>query len=174
MNFLENLQEPAMLTLIVFGLTSLVIALCIAILWLFFRIRSVKKRQETLFNGKPSESAENILLRHAEELAGLDKEIQELFEISNQLHQLGQKSLHRIGFVRFNPFKDVGSNQSFSLALLDGKNNGVVISSLHTRDASRVYAKPIENNQSPTPLTDEEKKAIAIANQQSFTIHAAQ
>ena len=170
MNFLEHFQDPTFLGRTVFVLVSVVFVLFVAILLLFFKIRSIANRQETLFDGKPSESAENILLRHAEELAGLDKEIQELFEISNQLHQLGQKSLHRIGFVRFNPFKDIGGNQSFSLALLDGKNNGVVISSLHTRDASRVYAKPIENNQSPTPLTDEEKKAIAIANQQNFTI----
>jgi len=174
MDFFENLEQPARLAQLFYALFSLTLALVIGFLWLFLKFRTLKQRQETLFDGKPSDSAENIILRHAETITNLDKEIQELFEISNQLHQLGQKGLHRIGFVRFNPFKDVGSNQSFSLALLDGKNNGVVISSLHTRDASRVYAKPIENNQSPTPLTDEEKQAIAIANQQSITIHPAQ
>ena len=170
MNTLQNLLQTRLFVFVFLAMICILLLLIIGFFWLFIKIRTLQKRQNTLFGDKQSESAENILLRHAEELNTLDMEIQELFEISNKLHQLGQKGLHRIGFVRFNPFKDVGSNQSFSLALLDGKNNGVVVSSLHTRDASRVYAKPIENSTSPTPLTDEEKKALSIANQQVISI----
>lgn len=170
MDALQNFLQTRLFVFIFLAMIGILLLLIVGFFWLFAKIRALQKRQNALFNGQPSESAENILLRHTEELNTLDMEIQELFEISNKLHQLGQKGLHRIGFVRFNPFKDVGSNQSFSLALLDGKNNGVVVSSLHTRDASRVYAKPIENSASPTPLTDEEKKALSIANQQVISI----
>jgi len=170
MNALQNLLQTRLFVFVLLSMICILLLLIVGFFWLFMKIRALQKRQNALFDGQPSESAENILLRHSEEINTLDAEIQELFEISNKLHQLGQKGLHRIGFVRFNPFKDVGSNQSFSLALLDGKNNGVVVSSLHTRDASRVYAKPIENSTSPTPLTDEEKKALSLANQQVISI----
>ena len=163
MDFFQNFLQTGFFAITMIVVFFVNILLVIGFLWLFLRSRTIQRRQDTLFDGKPENSAENILLRHSEEIAEMDKEIQELFEISNDLHHLGQKSVHRVGFIRFNPFKDVGSNQSFSLALLDGKYTGVVISSLHTRDGSRVYAKPIENGQSIVPLTEEEKKAINIA-----------
>jgi hypothetical protein len=66
--------------------------------------------------------------------------------------------------VRFNPFKDIGGDQSFALALLDGKNSGLVVSSLHTREGTRIYSKPVIKGESEKyPLTDEEKSAIKAA-----------
>jgi hypothetical protein len=72
--------------------------------------------------------------------------------------------VHKVGVVRFNPFKDLGGDQSFSIALLDGENNGVVVSSLHTREGNRVYAKPVELGKAVKhPLTEEEQEAIKKA-----------
>jgi hypothetical protein len=66
---------------------------------------------------------------------------------------------------RFNPFKEVGGDQSFSVALLNGKNNGLVISSLYTREGTRIYAKAITNGLSEKhPLTEEEEEIIKLAN----------
>jgi hypothetical protein len=77
---------------------------------------------------------------------------------------LGQKSIHKVGIIRFNPFKDIGGDQSFALALLDGKNSGIVISSLHTREGTRIYSKPIIKGESEKyTLTEEEKQAIKTA-----------
>jgi len=73
------------------------------------------------------------------------------------------QTIRRTGLVRFNPFSDAGGDQSFSLALLDDRKNGVVISSLYGREINRVYAKPIENGSSTYQLSDEEKEAIARA-----------
>ncbi len=170
MDFLQNLLQTPFFVVTILITIFVNILLIGGFVWLFLKTRALQKRQDTLFNGKSEHSAEGILLRHSEEIAAMETEIQELFERSKSLHHLGQKSLHRIGFIRFNPFKDVGSNQSFSLALLDGKCTGVVISSLHTRDGSRVYAKPVESGQSTVPLTEEEKTAISIAqNSTSIT-----
>jgi hypothetical protein len=69
-------------------------------------------------------------------------------------------SVQKVGVVRFNPFSDVGGDQSFSLALLDGNNNGVVITSLYSRGENRVYGKPIKEGQSEYSLSIEEKEAI--------------
>ena len=67
----------------------------------------------------------------------------------------------KIGLNRFNPFSDLGGNQSFILCLLDNTNSGVIITSLHNRDRTRVYSKPIKNgNGLKTPLSPEEKKTL--------------
>jgi len=73
--------------------------------------------------------------------------------------------LHKVAVVRFNPFKELGGNQSFAIALLDGNKSGIVISSLHTREGTRVYSKPIlEGKSEKYALTEEEKNAINIAS----------
>ena len=72
--------------------------------------------------------------------------------------------IQKIGFVRFNPFPQTGGDQSFSLSLLDEKDTGFVLSSLHSRDATRFYAKTIKNGKSDDfKLSNEEKKAIKNA-----------
>src|SRR5438309_2300208 len=51
--------------------------------------------------------------------------------------------MHRIALLRYNPYGDTGGDQSFSLALVDGEGSGVVITSLHSRASTRVFAKPV-------------------------------
>ncbi len=68
-----------------------------------------------------------------------------------------------VGVVRFNPYQDAGSDQSFAIAWLDEQANGVVLSSLHNRTGVRVYAKPLERGQSPYSLSEEEEMAIRKA-----------
>ncbi len=74
-----------------------------------------------------------------------------------------QRSLQHIGMVRYNPFDDTGSDQSFAIALLDDRRDGVVISSLHGRSNTRIFAKPVADGSSPHNLSDEESEAIRIA-----------
>jgi hypothetical protein len=73
-------------------------------------------------------------------------------------------ALQKIGIVRFNPFGDDGGNFSFSVALLDGHNTGVVLTSMHGRQQNRIYSKRILNGVSEVVLTEEEKQAVADAN----------
>jgi len=72
--------------------------------------------------------------------------------------------LQRIGFKRFNPFTNTGGNQSFSLGILDENGDGIMISSLHSREATRIYAKPIiKGKTASTGLSAEEKQALKQA-----------
>lgn len=129
------------------------------------KLARINKKNELLFSGKDGKSLESVILKQTGEIKDIDKEIQELFEISNKINNLATHSLHKVGVVRFNPFKDIGGDQSFVIALLDGKNSGVVISSLHTREGTRVYAKPVTRGESKKyPLAEEEKQAIKIAS----------
>lgn len=87
-----------------------------------------------------------------------------LKEKIEELRLKGEEGVQKIGLVRFNPFSDTGGNQSFVLALLDGKNNGVVITSLHSRETTRVFAKPVvAGKESSFEFSKEETQAIAEA-----------
>jgi hypothetical protein len=68
---------------------------------------------------------------------------------------------YKINLIRFNPFEQLGGDQSFILCLLDNTNSGAIITSLHNRDSTRVYAKAIKNGQSDSmALSKEETKAL--------------
>lgn len=148
----------------------LIFAIFLALIGLFFaiishlRFKRITKDLQTLFSGKKAIDLEQVILNHTNEISALDKEIQELFEISNKIHSLALRSIHKVGIIRFNPFKDIGGDQSFAIALLDGKDSGLVISSLHTREGTRIYSKPVIKGESDKyTLTDEEKAAIKNA-----------
>jgi hypothetical protein len=72
-------------------------------------------------------------------------------------------AVQRVGVVRFNPFEDTGGQQSFAIALLDSRGTGVAISSLHSRQATRVYLKQINAGKSDIELSTEEAEAIRRA-----------
>ncbi len=74
-----------------------------------------------------------------------------------------KRSLQHIGMVRYNPFDDTGSDQSFAIALLDDRRDGVVLSSLHGRANTRIFAKPVAAGVSAHNLSEEEAQAIRIA-----------
>lgn len=71
--------------------------------------------------------------------------------------------IQKVGIVRFNPFKELGGDHSFSLAILDSHDSGIIITSLHTRDRTRVYMKDIKKGKSGSELSAEEKKAFVNA-----------
>jgi hypothetical protein len=131
---------------------------------LSLKIKGLKKRSRELFAGNKVSNLEDLLLEQAKSIRVLDKDIQELYDISNQINSLASRGLQKFAMVRFNPFKDIGGDQSFSLAILNGKNNGLILSSHHTREGTRIYAKSIADGVSEKhTLTDEEKEAIKLA-----------
>jgi|GEM_PF-900201 hypothetical protein len=71
------------------------------------------------------------------------------------------KAISKVGLTRFNPFDGLGGDQSFIITLLDKQNSGIILTSLHNRDFTRVYAKSIKDGQPQnTTLSKEEKNAI--------------
>lgn len=81
-----------------------------------------------------------------------------------EIEKNGQDHLQKLGFLRFNPFSDTGGDQSFVLSFLDGKDNGIVLSSLHSRGTTRLYAKAVKKSEGETlKLSKEEKETIEKA-----------
>jgi hypothetical protein len=134
------------------------------IIIIFLKIKKINVKQKIFFEGKDAKSLEETVLKNSKSIVALDRDIQELYNIANQVHQLAAKGMYKTEIIRFNPFKDIGGDQSFSIALLNGKNSGLVISSMHTRENTRVYAKPIILGKSGKyDLTEEEKMAVKNA-----------
>ncbi|MEK7129604.1 MAG: DUF4446 family protein [Patescibacteria group bacterium] len=101
----------------------------------------------------------------AKELA-LQKHAVALTVEGEKRNAAGQLHIQRIGIVRFNPFADTGGSQSFTLAVLDGRDNGIVITSLYARTGNRWYVKEIrEGVGKDVALSKEETAAIAKAKQ---------
>lgn len=108
---------------------------------------------------KEPENLEEVLKEIRKIRENLDKVSLELEKLKAE----NKINLQKIGIVRFNPFKEIGGNQSFSVAFLNNKGDGIVISGLHYKEGTRVYVKPIKNGKSEYPLTTEEKIAIERA-----------
>ncbi|MBZ9569847.1 DUF4446 family protein [Patescibacteria group bacterium] len=108
---------------------------------------------------KEPKNLKEILAR----FGNLEKNFEKLSEELEKLKKESKFFIQKTGVVRFNPFSEIGGDQSFSIALLDGNNNGSVITSLYSREGNRVYAKPIVNGKSQYFLSKEEKEAIEKA-----------
>jgi hypothetical protein len=148
---------------ILLALTVVVLALVGAVIWLALRLRRAEARYRVLTEGTNGGNLESMLADHVAQVRDATGRVVELDELTRRLERASRSHLQRVGFLRFNPFRDAGGDQSFALALADQDGNGVAISSLHSRDVTRVYGKPLSGWESPYPLTDEEQQAIKKA-----------
>ncbi len=123
----------------------------------------IELRLKKLFRGKKAGDLEEVMQSLGEDLKNLHISREKTENYLKEVEERLKKSLKRVGIVRFNPFKGSsgqGSNQSFSIALLDEQGDGAVISALYTRDNIKVYAKPVIEYKSEYSLSEEENEAI--------------
>lgn len=99
-------------------------------------------------------------------LAAVDTNSKDIAGIKRQIKGLendGKLHIQKVGLVRFNPFNETGGDHSFSLALLNAEDTGLVITGLHTRERTRIYMKSITKGKSNLDLSKEELKALSQA-----------
>lgn len=89
--------------------------------------------------------------------------ISDLFKEVKRIDTEKLDSIQKVGYIRFNPFNELGGDHSFVLALLDGKDNGVLITGLHTRERTRMYVKDVKKGKTQVELSKEEAKALSEA-----------
>lgn len=151
----------------VIALTILVIVGVVWVLDLHARLRRLRNQYDELFAGGVEESADlTVALGNlASRLSETTKRTERLVTRTEQIDAALGHAVQGMGLVRFRAFQDTGGDQSFSLALADGEGNGVVISALYGRGATRIYAKPVQAWLSPKPLSEEEERALAEARE---------
>jgi hypothetical protein len=149
--------------------SPLYITIAILILIVFILIIHtfvLEHRLRSLFRGQKGQSLEKVIQDMQNRLnshnAQAVKNSNDINNLSNRL----RSRIRNVSTLRFKPFEDAGSNQSFAIAMIDDDANGVVLSSLYTRDRMSVFAKPIKSGKSEYELTNEEKSVIEGAMQE--------
>jgi len=140
-----------------------VLALVLAVVGLIRRTRKLGRRLDGITRGSDDQSLEAVLGSHLERVRAVVRDVELVGARTSVIERDIQGSFGRAGLVRYNPFEDTGGNQSFALALLDGRGDGFVVSSLHSRTGTRIYAKAIAAGVSETALSDEETAALQQA-----------
>jgi len=134
-------------------ISVLILGLTAGVVWLILQFRALTRDVKKGNLIKILDKVLNKEKKNEKDIKFLEKELSNLTD---------EVTLHvqKIALVRFNPFKEMGGDHSFSLALLDGKNTGIVLTGLHTRERTRVYIKKIEKGKCEHNLSSEEKKAL--------------
>ena len=143
-----------MINSILIYIISFVVVILIS--WIIYTEYRFKK----FFAGTKAKNLEDVMIR-------IDKNISELIEEQNKtkehlvlIDKRLNQSVRNIETVRFNPFGDSGSNQSFAISFLNDEGNGVIISSLYARDRMSIFAKPIKSGKSEFELSTEERHIL--------------
>jgi hypothetical protein len=142
-----------------------VLALLLVSINVFLFVYSYKtnKKLDRLLEKGKIKSFKDIFMGQKEKNDELGEKIQEAFSKIKDLEETSEITVQKIGIVRFNPFNNVGGNQSFVVALLNGNDDGFLISSLFVEDGNRVYAKTVRQGKSDYALSKEEMDAIEKA-----------
>lgn len=146
-----------------FGIWILGAFIILLILYIINLIRLSKIRKEykefmkKLGNGT---DIKEILDNHIEKINKTIAKNEELEKFCTNLDAGMKNCIQKVGIYRYNAYKDTGSDLSFTLALLDENNDGVVLNGIYSREMSNIYAKPIKKGTSTYKITEEETQAI--------------
>lgn len=123
----------------------------------------LRRRLRRVLPGGDATSLDQVLEQQLLRIDSLSARLDALNRLHHELEAVAGHAIQKVGVVRYNPFSDTGGDQSFAMALLDAEGTGVVVSSLHSRTDTRVFAKPVQTGRSKYPLSDEEQEAIRKA-----------
>ena len=151
------------LALVLGVLAALVVLLLVVVLSMGIRLGRATRAYREVARGADGASLHDLLAGNASAVERASERMSDIEAMHGLINERTRRSLQHIGMVRFNPFDDTGSDQSFAIALLDDRRDGVVISSLHGRANTRLFAKPVADGGSTHNLSEEEAQAIRIA-----------
>jgi hypothetical protein len=151
------------LTIAVIVLTLAVAGLAVWVATIQRSASALRRRLRSVFARSGEEGLDEILDRLLRDVERSGARIDALTSLHQELEAVLRRAVQRVGVVRFNPFPDAGGDQSFAIALLDAEGTGIVVSSLHGRTNTRVFAKPVSGGRSKHALSAEEQDAIERA-----------
>jgi uncharacterized protein DUF4446 len=123
----------------------------------------LRRRLRRILSDDGRTGLDEVLHDQAGSIERLSARVDALNALERELEAASRLAIQKVGVVRFNPFQDTGGDQSFAIALLDQAGTGLVLSSLHSRTETRLFAKPVTNGRSRYTLSDEEQDAIRTA-----------
>ena len=153
-----------MLKLLVAAQAILAVLLIVAFVYQSKQTRRLRGRFEQAL-GQPASNTdlETTLVTYFDALNTTKEQLDQMHAQFEHLSAIGANSLQKVGLIRFIPCRDTGRDQSFALCLLDGNNSGLILTAVHGREGTRIYAKSIEYGHSQGALSAEEKRAFSEA-----------
>lgn len=148
---------------IILGLAAVVLILLVLTIINISQMRKLKKSYKVFMTGQNGKNLEETLIKRLNQVDSLltansenEKNIEELFDDMQHTYQ-------KMGLIKYDAFNEMGGKLSFSLAMLDVKNNGFIINAMHTREGCYTYIKEIVDGNSIIVLSEEEKEALSRA-----------
>ena len=158
-----NVPMEQLMFYITIALSVVCIMLAVVIIIVLCKLHNIKRRVDDLTRGKDAESLEDIIINYLQRVESLEEgeEITRaaLSAIKDNLKITYQKT----GLVKYDAFREMSGALSYSLALLDKENNGILISSMYSREGCYTYAKEIAHGESKINLSEEEAEALKQA-----------
>ena len=145
---------------IIIGLTGVLLFLLILTIVNIVQMRRLKKSNRNLMTGKDAKNLEDTLIKRLDQVDRLIVANDDNEENIKKLFRNMQYSYQRMGLIKYDAFSEMGGKLSFSLAMLDVKNNGFIINAMHTREGCYTYIKEIVEGNSIIVLSEEEQEAL--------------
>lgn len=163
-----QMLTPLQSEMLLVGIVGVNVLILLALISLWVKLSRTRKLMNKLFSGTSKENLEGQLQSLLAQMEEWKKQQNDQQFLINRLSQRVSAQCGNLSITRYNAFGDTGSDLSFSMALVDDEQNGVVLTSIYGREESRVYAKPIQAGKSLYSLSEEEhavlKKASVSAN----------
>lgn len=145
------------------GMLVLIIILLILVIVGFVQTKNWKKKYAKFMQGKDVKSLESSIINLFEDNRYLKETAEESQKDIRKINRKMEYAYQKLGIVKYDAFKQMGGKLSFSLALLNDKNNGFIINSVHSTDGCYSYTKEIKNGESEISMSEEERQALEIA-----------
>ena len=145
---------------ITIGLIILVFILIILVISLLISTGKMKDKYRKMMKGTNNKNLEELLINSIDKIDSIEEITNEVKSICNKTSDTFTSCVQKVAMQRYKAFEDIGSDLSYSIAFLDGNNNGVVITSIYSRNESITYAKPIDNGISRYDLSEEESNVL--------------
>ncbi len=150
------------------GVVILLLVLVAAILGVVLavvarRARRLAVRLDAMTRGEDGRDLATVLEAHLDKVYAVARRQDELDGRAAGLEAQARRTVQGVALVRFNTFEDTGGNQSFAIALADPDGNGIVLSSLHARNQTRIYGKAVAAGVAEGALSAEEAEALRLA-----------
>jgi len=157
-NFINNKQ-----IYIIIGLIILVFILMIIIIITYTSLNKIETRYRKLMRGVNKKNLEDIVVSYLDKIEEVKEQNDIMKEKYEQIYEKLTTCVQNTSMIRYKAFEDMGSDLSFSIALLDGNSSGVILTSIYSRNESTTYAKPVDKGISRYELSKEENKVLEQA-----------
>lgn len=148
---------------ILVGIAAVLLIILIMLIVLTVKYTKVKKRYDKFMRGKNAASLEDDMNGVFEDMKLLKNNVDKNRKDIRALYKNMGKTFQKLGIVKYDAFKQMGGQLSFSLALLDENDNGFILNSVHSSEGCYSYTKEVKNGTCSISLGEEEQQALDMA-----------